>query len=180
MMRFLGKRRSMALVACIFLSLPITTAWAADSCLKTDNPCDPAKLCTFAAELAAKKLTYETYRANRNSSGALYREAMAEAKGTGAAKLVSAGSILQDKVKAHVLATFRAPACVDRSLVPKAGYDGMHTDERCNVFADFEAAPVSAQTFGSNLLSRILRSRSGARGHSPTALHCREQTELQR
>jgi len=154
MMRLTGKRRSMALVACIFLSLPITTAWAADSCLKTDNPCDPDKLCTFAAELAAKKLTYETYRANRNKNGPLYQEAMAEAKGTGAAKLASAGSILQDKVKAHVLATFKAPACssgtLDRSLVPKAGYDGMHTDELCRVFADFEAAPVSAKTFGSN------------------------------
>lgn len=154
MMRLTGKRRSMALVACVFLSLPITTAWAADSCLKTDNPCDPDKLCTFAAELAAKKLTYETYRANRNSNGALYREAMAEATGTGAAKLVSAGSKLQDKVAAHVRDAFRPPACtsgmLDRTLVPKAGYEGMHTDENCNVFADFEAAPADAKSFGSN------------------------------
>lgn len=155
MMGFSGKRRSMAaLVACICLSLPITTAWAADSCLKTDNPCDPDKLCSFRSELAAKKLIYETYRANRNSNGPLYREAMAEAKGTGAAKLVSAGSILQDKVKAHVRATFRDPPCssgmLDESLLPKKGYEGMHTDERCNVFAEYQKAPADAKSFGSS------------------------------
>lgn len=155
MMGFVSKRRSLAaLLACGFLSLPITTAWAADSCLKTDNPCDPDKLCTFRSELAAKKLTYETYRANRNSKGKLYQEAMAEAKGTGAAKLASAGAILQDKVREQVQATFKDPACsmgmVDPSLLPKKGYTGMHTDERCNVFADFEAAPYDAASFGSN------------------------------
>ena len=153
MMGLAGKRRgTAALVALGLLSLPVTTAWAADSCLKADNPCDPDKLCTFAAELAAKKLTYDTYYANRNASGPLYRAAMSEATGSGDAKLESAGSILQDKVKAHVLATFRLPSCssgmVNKSLVPKQGYEGMHTDAMCNVFADFEAGLSDARSFG--------------------------------
>jgi hypothetical protein len=152
-------RRTTTLLLCGLLSLPVTTAWAADSCLKTNNPCDPDKLCTFRAELAAKKLTYDTYVANQSKTGALYQAAMSQAKadlpnGEPAEIAAQAGANLQELVGKQVKDTFQPPVCetgmLDRSLVPKAGYDGMHTDPQCHVWADFESGLYEAESFGSN------------------------------
>jgi hypothetical protein len=146
------------LLLCL-VSLPVTTAWAADSCIKTDNQCDPDKLCTFRAELAAKKLAYDTWAANQTSKGPLYQAAMAQAeadlpKGTKAEISAQAGANLEKLVREEVEKTFKLPECkegaLDRTLVPKPGYSGMHTDPMCKVWVDYQAGLYEPESFGAN------------------------------
>jgi hypothetical protein len=153
------KRFTSTLLLLGFVSLPVTTAWAADSCIKTDNQCDPDKLCTFRAELASKKLAYDTWAANRTSKGPLYRAAMAQATadlphGTPAEIAAQAGANLEKLVGDDVRMNFKLPECeegmLDRTLVPKPGYTGMHTDPKCKVWVDFEAGLYEPEGFGAN------------------------------
>src|SRR5262245_36586417 len=90
-----GARRllSAVLIAFGLCAFPMSAAEAAPTCLKTDNQCDPNKLCTFKNELAGKVFLYQTLLRNsqitRNSpghkregiryDGTLYDEAVAEA-----------------------------------------------------------------------------------------------------
>jgi hypothetical protein len=148
------------------------SAAAAPSCLSSSNACESDKLCTFKASLAEKTFIYETLLRNsqvtkkmrgqkRNGvryDGALYDASLNEAKerfpnDSPADQKVKAGQIFQTKLREYVEKNFKVPTCssgqLDRSLLPKAGYTGMETDEHCRIWVKFEGGQYNVDGFGS-------------------------------
>jgi hypothetical protein len=148
-------------------------ATAAPSCLETSNACESDKLCTFKASLAEKKFIYETLLRNSQVTkkargqkrdgvrydGELYDASLKEAKerfpkDSAAEQKVKAGQIFQTKLREYVTKNFKLPTCdkgkLDRSLLPKAGYTGMETDEHCRIWVKFEGGQYEVDGFGSN------------------------------
>lgn len=164
----------MLLAALVASALPISAAEAAPTCLKSDNQCDPDKLCTFKSQLADKVLIYQTLLRNSQVTkrakggkregipydGLLYNEAVTEAiagypKLSHADQMVQANAIFQKKLRAYVNKTATSPSCSydgkeNKSLLPKPGYTGMETNDECKVKAQYEAGDYDAEGFGSS------------------------------
>ncbi|HEX6243873.1 MAG TPA: hypothetical protein VFZ61_23320 [Polyangiales bacterium] len=162
-------RTATALALALGLSLGLPSALAAPTCLKEENPCDPQKLCTFKGQLAEKVFLYQTYLRNSQKrsgrkqgiryNGVLYDASVAEAQksfptASEAELAVKAGQIFQAKVRKFAADKFKEPACKDgampnKTLLPKPGYGGMYTDERCNVYANYDSGEYDSESFGS-------------------------------
>ena len=163
-------RGAKALVIALGLSLGLPSALAAPTCLKEENPCDPEKLCTFKGQLAETVFLYQTYLRNSQKrsgraqgiryNGVLYDASVAEAresfpKASAAELAVKAGQIFQAKVRKHAADKFKEPACKDGAMpnkaqLPKPGYGGMYTDERCMVYANYNSGEYDSESFGSS------------------------------
>jgi hypothetical protein len=170
-----GWARLVGLVAAMTLAIPFTpAALAAPTCIDSDNPCEPNKLCTFKAQLAEKVFLYQTLLRNSQVTknrfkgrregirydGKLYDAAWSEARrdfpdDSKAEQAVKAGQIFNQKLREYVGKNFVIPKCsgtamLDRSLLPKAGYGGMTTDENCRVWVNYEGGEYDPGGFGAN------------------------------
>jgi hypothetical protein len=139
------------------------TAEAAPPCLGSGNLCEPDKLCTFRVALAEKKFILSIFKRNapsprRPNGGPLYLAAVQEARtqlpnGTATQRAEQAGANFQEKVRQYAEANFKVPTCssgtLDTSLLPKAGYNGMHTTPACQVFVNYNAGDYDPSGFGS-------------------------------
>jgi hypothetical protein len=146
-------------------------AHAAPKCLASDNPCTPNELCTFKAQLAEKVFLYQAYLRNSQVTkrmgkrdgvrydGTMYNESISEARSSfpddsAAEQKVKAGQIFQEKMRKHAQDKFKLPACssgtLDKSLLPKAGYGGMFTDERCRIRVNYNGGDYDPEGFGSS------------------------------
>lgn len=150
---------------------PMPTAVAAPQCLKTENQCDPDKLCTFKASLLEKVIIYQAYLRNSQVTkrrgkrdgvrydGTMYNESVSEARRdypreSAEEQMVRAGQIFQAKMRKYAAERYKDPVCkngtVRNSFFPKAGYTGMSTDEHCRVFVSFEGGQYDPAGFGAN------------------------------
>jgi hypothetical protein len=147
--------------------LPFGVASAvAEKCINEDDPCNPALLCSFEADLAGKVATYQAYLRNsqvtRNAKskkregvtyqGNLYDAALAEAAAkhpdaTIAVQRRVAADIFNDKLRASLkdrLPKFMEcgipDVTADDSIL--ATWNGMHTSEDCNVYGDTDDGAV--------------------------------------
>lgn len=167
-------RVASALVA-LAMVIPFTpAALAAPTCIDSDNPCEPNKLCTFKAQLAEKVFIYQTLLRNSQVTrrsprgrregirydGKLYDAAVSEAKksfpnDSAADQAVKAGQIFNEKLREYAEKNFVLPTCsgmaqLDKSLLPKAGYSGMSTDENCRVWVNYLGGEYEPAGFGSS------------------------------
>lgn len=135
-------------------------------CINDEDPCNPALLCSFEADLAGKVATYQAYLRNSqvnkasktkkregiNYQGDLYDAALAEAKeknpnASDAAQRRAAANIFNDNLRESLkdkIPTFKACGIPDVELDDSAlpTWDGMHTSEDCNVYGDTEDGSV--------------------------------------
>lgn len=147
--------------------LPFGVASAvAKQCINDGDPCNPALLCSFEADLAGKVATYQAYLRNSQVTrgaksqkregvgydGKLYDAALAEAaaKNPDASKEVQrrlAAEIFNDKLRESL--KDRLPKFMkcgvpdveaDDSILPT--WNGMHTSEDCNVYGDTDDGSV--------------------------------------
>lgn len=147
--------------------LPFGVASAvAKQCINEGDPCNPALLCSFEADLAGKVATYQAYLRNSQVTrkakskkregvaydGTLYEAALAEAK----EKNPDATTEVQRRVAADIFnAKLRASlkdrlpkfmecgipdVTADDSILPT--WNGMHTSEDCNVYGDTDDGSV--------------------------------------
>lgn len=147
--------------------LPFGVAFGvAEPCIKEEDSCNPALLCSFEVDLAAKVATYQAYlrnsqvtRKSKSKSregvsyrGDLYEAALAEAKtkhpdaDTGFQRR-KAAEIFNDKLRESL--KDRVPQFKncgvpdvqpDESIFPT--WTGMHTSDDCNVYGDTEKGSV--------------------------------------
>lgn len=154
----------------VLMTVLAQSVHAAPKCLQTDNPCSPDKLCTFKADLAEKVLLYQLFLRNSQVTksagkregvrynGALYDASLADAAQTHPNDAVKQSElaliILQQKARETAEQTFRLPTCalgaLDVTLLPKAGYAGMTTNDSCQARANFEGGDYDSDTFGDN------------------------------
>lgn len=155
----------LVLIAITLLPFGVASA-VAEQCIKDGDPCNPALLCSFEADLAGKVATYQAYLRNSQVTrqarskkregityrGNLYEAALAEAK----SKHPDATSAVQRRVAADIFnAKLRASLkdklpkfmeCgipdvkADESILPT--WNGMHTSEDCNVYGDTDEGTV--------------------------------------
>lgn len=147
--------------------LPFGVASAvAKQCINDGDPCNPALLCSFEADLAGKVATYQAYLRNSQVTrgakskkregvkydGTLYEAALAEAEAkhpeaTTAVQRRVAADIFNEKLRASL--EDRLPKFMecgipdvqaDDSILPT--WTGMHTSEDCNVYGDTEDGSV--------------------------------------
>lgn len=135
-------------------------------CINDEDPCNPALLCSFEADLAGKVATYQAYlrnsQVNKNSKtkkregiryqGDLYDAALAEAKeknpnASAAAQRRAAANLFNDNLRASLkdkVPQYKACGIPDVELDDSAlpTWDGMHTSEDCNVYGDTEDGSV--------------------------------------
>lgn len=159
------------LVALTFCFAP-ERAQANANCLQNDNQCEPDKLCTFKAQLAEKVFLYQVYLRNSQVTrrrgrregirydGSLYEASVTEARTSfptmsAEQQMVRAGQIFQEKIRKYAEDNFKLPTCTGNamnqpSLLPKAGYSGAYTDERCQVWIRFEGGQYNPEGFGAN------------------------------
>jgi hypothetical protein len=136
------------------------------------NQCEPDKLCTIKAQLAEKVFLYQMYLKNSQVTkrrgkrdgirydGTLYDASVKEAQdafpnASAAEQMVKAGQIFQEKMRRYAEENFKVPTCgmngmLQRSLLPKNGYNGMFTDEHCRVRVNFEGGDYDPEGFGSS------------------------------
>ncbi len=147
--------------------LPFGVASAvAKQCINQGDPCNPALLCSFEADLAGKVATYQAYLRNSQITrkaksktregirydGALYEAALAEAKAkhptaTTQVQRRVAADIFNQKLRASLedeLPKFMACGIpnvnADKTIL--ASWDGMHTSEDCNIYGDADGRTV--------------------------------------
>ena len=162
----------LALALCF---VPFSSALAAPSCMESSNQCEPDKLCTFKAQLAEKVFLYQMYLKNSQLTkkrgkrdGVRYDETMyddsikeareAFPKATPAEQMVKAGQIFQEKIRKYAATNFQLPTCslngsLQHSMLPKAGYNGMFTDEHCNIRVNYEGGDYEPEGFGASHMS---------------------------
>jgi hypothetical protein len=131
-----------AAIAALALVIPFTpAALAAPTCIDSDNPCEPNKLCTFKAQLAEKVFIYQTLLRNSQVTkrsprgrregirydGKLYDASVSEARrdfpdASASEQAIKAGQIFNEKLRDYAEKNFVLPTCsgmaqLDRSLV---------------------------------------------------------------
>jgi len=166
--RFVPRLSAKPLAAFLAVTLlPFGVASAvADQCIKENDGCNPALLCSFEADLAGKVAAYQAYLRNSQVTrkaksktregvryrGDLYEAALAEAKATHPdvnpkVQRQKAAEIFNDKLREslkHRLPQFKncgiPDVQADESILPT--WTGMHTSEDCNVYGDTEDGSV--------------------------------------
>jgi len=163
----------MKILGITFLIMSAPQLWAGPKCFDKDNSCDPDLMCTFKAEWHSKALLYVIYATNDASrknqkkpkdgiyfDGTLLQGAMNKARAafpdlSGAELNIKAGQIFEDMVEKESRLLFEMPVCEmggklsDKKRV-KDGYNGMFTNEKCEIWVDYNSGQYDPKSFGSS------------------------------